>query len=160
MYRVLGAFIPGNKSVPPAVRTAMALVRAIADVCVPAGRGADLKTDEPSRAKKFERLFTPHLEAAYGYAHWLTRDSRNAEEVVQEACLRAFRFLDSFNGDSANLARRILGALLGFEGGQGFNAAALDAMTPDAILLLDVMLAAIGDMDATSLWRPRGELLH
>src|SRR6267143_2211307 len=100
MYRAQGAVIPGNKSAPPAVKTAMALVRAIADVCLPAGQGADLRTDESSRAKRFERIFTPHLDAAYNYAHWLTRDARNAEDVVQEACLRAFKFLDSFHGES------------------------------------------------------------
>ena len=79
----------------------MALVRAIADVCPPAAQGKPLRTDDSSRAKKFERIFTPHLDAAYDYARWLTRDARNAEDVVQEACLRAFKFLDSFNGDSA-----------------------------------------------------------
>jgi len=42
-----------------------------------------------------------HLDAAYGFARWLTRDERNAEDVVQEACLRAFRFLDSLRGDNA-----------------------------------------------------------
>lgn len=39
-----------------------------------------------------------HLDAAYDLAHWLTRDERDAEDVVQEACLRAFKFLDSFRG--------------------------------------------------------------
>jgi hypothetical protein len=63
-------------------------------------------------------------------------------------------------GDSANLARRILGALLGFEGGHGFNAAVLDAMTPDAIVLLDMILAAISDTDQAGLQRPAGERLH
>jgi hypothetical protein len=68
--------------------------------------------------------------------------------------------LEPREGDSASLARRILAALLGFDGGPGFNAALLDAMTPDAILLLDTILAAISDLDAIGLWRPRGELLH
>jgi hypothetical protein len=49
--------------------------------------------------------------------------------------------------DSANLARRIVAALL-------------DAMTPDAIPLLDTILAATGDLDAIGLWRPSGERLH
>jgi len=40
-----------------------------------------------------------HLDAAYDYAHWLTRDQASAEDVVQEACLRAFKFLDSFHGE-------------------------------------------------------------
>ena len=42
-----------------------------------------------------------HLDAAYDFARWLTRDERNAEDVVQEACLRAFRFLDSLRGENA-----------------------------------------------------------
>jgi len=42
-----------------------------------------------------------HLDAAHGFARWLTRDERTAEDIVQEACLRAFRFLDSLRGDNA-----------------------------------------------------------
>ncbi|HET7362431.1 MAG TPA: sigma-70 family RNA polymerase sigma factor [Burkholderiales bacterium] len=57
--------------------------------------------DERSRARKFEQIFVPHLDAAYDFARWLTRDERNAEDVVQEACLRAFKSLDTFQGDSA-----------------------------------------------------------
>jgi RNA polymerase sigma-70 factor (ECF subfamily) len=41
-----------------------------------------------------------HLDAAYDFARWLARDERTAEDVVQEACLRAFKSLDSFHGDS------------------------------------------------------------
>jgi len=42
-----------------------------------------------------------HLDAAYDFARWLTRDEHNAEDVVQEACLRAFRFMDSLRGENA-----------------------------------------------------------
>jgi len=42
-----------------------------------------------------------HLDAAYNLARWLARDERNAEDVVQEACLRAFRFFDGFHGGNA-----------------------------------------------------------
>jgi len=66
----------------------------------PGGQGEALR-DERSKARRFEQIFTTHLDAAYDYAHWLTRDARNAEDVVQEAYLRAFKFLDSFNGESA-----------------------------------------------------------
>src|SRR3954453_7250819 len=58
-----------------------------------------LVSDERSRAQRFERILMPHLDAAYNFARWLTRDERNAEDVVQEACLRAFKFIDSFHGD-------------------------------------------------------------
>ena len=42
-----------------------------------------------------------HLDAAYNLARWLARDERDAEDVVQEACLRAFKFFDSFHGGNA-----------------------------------------------------------
>jgi RNA polymerase sigma-70 factor (ECF subfamily) len=45
---------------------------------------------EPSR---FEALVLPHLDAAYNLARWLTRDPHDAEDVVQEACVRALRYL-------------------------------------------------------------------
>jgi RNA polymerase sigma factor (sigma-70 family) len=64
------------------------------------GRGEALSLDEHSRVERFEKIFTSHLNAAYDFARWLARDERNAEDVVQEACLRAFKSLDSFHGDN------------------------------------------------------------
>ena len=48
---------------------------------------------EQSSRAQFEQTVLVHLGAAYNLARWLTRDDRDAEDVVQEACLRAFRFL-------------------------------------------------------------------
>ena len=42
-----------------------------------------------------------HLDAAYNLARWLARDERDAEDVVQEACLRAFKFYPGFHGGNA-----------------------------------------------------------
>jgi len=52
------------------------------------------------KTRRFEALVLPHLDAAYNLARWLTRSDQDGEDVVQEAFLRAFRFIDSLHGDS------------------------------------------------------------
>lgn len=42
----------------------------------------------------------PHLDAAFNLARWLTGNAADAEDVVQDAYLRAFRYLDAFRGDN------------------------------------------------------------
>jgi RNA polymerase sigma-70 factor (ECF subfamily) len=51
--------------------------------------------------RRFELLVMPHLDAAYNLARWLTRSDADAEDVVQEACLKAFRFLDQCRAEEA-----------------------------------------------------------
>lgn len=46
----------------------------------------------------FEQAVLPHLDAAYNLARWLTRNSQDAEDVVQEAYLRALRYFPGFRG--------------------------------------------------------------
>ena len=46
----------------------------------------------------FDELMLPHLDAAYNLACWLLRNPHDAEDAVQEACLRAFRALGRFQG--------------------------------------------------------------
>jgi RNA polymerase sigma-70 factor (ECF subfamily) len=47
---------------------------------------------------RFDQVVLPHLASAYNLARWLTRNAHDAEDVVQEAMLRAFKFFDSFHG--------------------------------------------------------------
>ncbi|HEX6827423.1 MAG TPA: sigma-70 family RNA polymerase sigma factor [Burkholderiales bacterium] len=53
------------------------------------------------RSDRFEALALPHLNAAYNLARWLVRNDHDAQDVVQEAYLRALRFFDGFRGGDA-----------------------------------------------------------
>jgi RNA polymerase sigma-70 factor (ECF subfamily) len=50
------------------------------------------------RTLRFEQQVLPHLDAAYNLARWLTRNDHDAQDVVQEAVLRAYRFFDGLRG--------------------------------------------------------------
>jgi RNA polymerase sigma factor (sigma-70 family) len=47
---------------------------------------------------RFEDAVMPHLDAAYNLARWLMRDDHEAQDAVQDACLRAIRFFSGFRG--------------------------------------------------------------
>jgi RNA polymerase sigma-70 factor (ECF subfamily) len=50
------------------------------------------------RRHRFEVLVLPHLDAAYRFARWLSRSPSDADDIVQEAILRAFRGFDALRG--------------------------------------------------------------
>ena len=51
--------------------------------------------------ERFRVLMLPHLDAAYGFARWLTRDPVTAQDLAQEAMLRALRYFHAFRGEEA-----------------------------------------------------------
>jgi RNA polymerase sigma-70 factor (ECF subfamily) len=51
--------------------------------------------------RRFELLAMPHLDAAYNLARWLTHNDHDAQDVVQEALLRAVRYINGLRGDGA-----------------------------------------------------------
>jgi RNA polymerase sigma-70 factor (ECF subfamily) len=68
-----------------------------------AGRGRRAKEDRAQaemRADQFRLIMLPHMDAAYGFARYLARDPSAAEDIVQEAFLRAFRAFDGWRGDN------------------------------------------------------------
>jgi RNA polymerase sigma-70 factor (ECF subfamily) len=52
---------------------------------------------------RFEELIMPHLDAAYNLARWLARDAHDAEDVVQEACMRALKYINSLRGNEGRV---------------------------------------------------------
>ena len=56
--------------------------------------------DEREKQARFEDVVMPHLDAAYNLARWLTRNEHDAQDIVQEAFLRAFKFFDGFRGSN------------------------------------------------------------
>jgi RNA polymerase sigma-70 factor (ECF subfamily) len=57
--------------------------------------------DDRERLKLFEQMVMPHLDAAYNLARWLAGNDHDAQDVAQEATLRAFKFFGGFRGDNA-----------------------------------------------------------
>jgi sigma-70-like protein len=55
----------------------------------------------PAQAGAFEQVVLPQLDAAYNLARWLVRNTHDAEDVVQEAYLRAFKFFAGYQGGDA-----------------------------------------------------------
>ncbi|HTV85736.1 MAG TPA: sigma-70 family RNA polymerase sigma factor [Dyella sp.] len=68
---------------------------------------ADFHPTAPARpsaaSERFQAQVLPYLDAAYNLARWLARDEADAQDVVQEAMLRALRYFDSFRGGDARV---------------------------------------------------------
>ena len=56
--------------------------------------------NESPRLSEFERQVLPHLDAAYNLARFLMRNDHDAEDVVQESSMKAFRFFEGFRGEN------------------------------------------------------------
>jgi RNA polymerase sigma-70 factor (ECF subfamily) len=57
--------------------------------------------DAPAIPESFDAVVLPHLDAANRLARWLMRNDHDADDVVQEASLRAFRYFHTFTGGNA-----------------------------------------------------------
>lgn len=65
-----------------------------------AGRASAEQAAARAKAERFRALMLPHMDAALTLARYLTRDASAAEDVVQEAYLRAFRSFDTWRGEA------------------------------------------------------------
>jgi RNA polymerase sigma factor (sigma-70 family) len=67
---------------------------------------------EPIGLERFEAVVLPHLSAAYRLARYLTRNDADADDVVQEAFLRALKYFGGFRGEGASQSRAWLLAIV------------------------------------------------
>jgi RNA polymerase sigma-70 factor (ECF subfamily) len=122
-------------------------------------------------AGRFEQLAMPHRNAAFNLAYWMLRNRDEAEDVVQDAYLRAFRAFRAFKGEdikpwllaivrntaySALMARKRAGSLIlladdvnpGKDGGA--HEAACAGPTPEALVIAESerqqLLAALAQL--------------
>ena len=116
------------------------------------------------RRRKFEQLVAPHLDAAYNLARWLTRNDHDAQDVVQDAMLRAYRFCDGLRGEPRPWLLAIVRntAMTWLERNRPKHVA---AMAPEALAVAGDLACARGDVasptpehEALAL-AERGELL-
>jgi RNA polymerase sigma factor (sigma-70 family) len=63
-----------------------------------AGAKTSARAAEAERTRQFRETILPHLDGAYNFARYLSRDATAAEDIVQEAFLRAFRAFGNFRG--------------------------------------------------------------
>ena len=104
--------------------------------------------EEREKLVRFEQLVLPHMDAAYNLARWLTRNDHDAQDVVQEAYLRAFRFWEGYHGGDARAwllaivrntcftwmqQNRAPGAMTTFD--EEVHSEESDAATPETLLL-------------------------
>jgi RNA polymerase sigma-70 factor (ECF subfamily) len=59
--------------------------------------------ESSEKMARFEAVVLPHLDSAYNLARWMTRNATDAEDIAQEAMLRAFRFFDGFRGEDGRV---------------------------------------------------------
>src|SRR5258708_38351380 len=92
-----------------------------------------------SRLSSFERRVVPHLDAAFNLARGLTRNDHDAEDVVQEAFLRAFRFFDGMKDSDARPWLLAIVRNTGYSGLEKTRPADIVALDDDAALASDTV---------------------
>jgi len=56
---------------------------------------------DQDKQAQFEQTILPHIDAAFNLAHWLINNDQDAEDIVQESCLRAYKYFSSYQGGNS-----------------------------------------------------------
>ena len=108
-------------------------------------------------AEQFRKLMLPHLDAAHGFARYLCRDATLAEDVVQEAYLRAYRGFHGYRGGDAKawlfaiVRSSFLNSVRGQRRWSGLVAEAVDEDVADEAESAEQMLLREADDQAVRL---------
>jgi RNA polymerase sigma-70 factor (ECF subfamily) len=115
-----------------------------------------MRSNEAEAHERFNQAVLPHLDAAYNLARWLAKNEDDADDIVQESCLRALKFLRGFTGVDARawLLRIVRNTFYDAyrkrrnqETGDEFEAAARDLQSaapgPDELLLQNIDIEAL-----------------
>jgi len=119
--------------------------------------------DQEKRAR-FERVVMPHLDAAYNLARWVTRNEHDAEEAVQEAFLRAYRFFGSFRGEDGKawllaIVRNTCYTLHGQQGSKQHEGFDEELHQPDT-LAAGIETTSCRNPEAIAIERATGEMVN
>ncbi|HLX62679.1 MAG TPA: sigma-70 family RNA polymerase sigma factor [Planctomycetota bacterium] len=105
--------------------------------------------------ERFNTAVLPHLDAAYNLARWLAKNEHDADDIVQEACVRALRFIGGFTGENTRawflcIVRNIFFDMRrrrGFESPADFDditrSVPSDELGPEALLLRELDTRAL-----------------
>jgi RNA polymerase sigma-70 factor (ECF subfamily) len=107
-----------------------------------------------ARRDRFAAQVLPHLDAAYNLARWLVRDGHDAQDVVQDAMLRALRHFDGLRGDARPwLLAIVRNAAFAWLGARRPEEVALADDALDAALAAHAMHAPPADPEALAIER-------
>ncbi|UAA40102.1 sigma-70 family RNA polymerase sigma factor [Paraneptunicella aestuarii] len=103
------------------------------------------------KQKRYEALVHTYHADLYRYAYWLVKDKHIAEDIVQEAFLRAWKSLDSLNDEKA--AKSWLITILRRENARRFERKQLDVVDMDDVVLMDNDVSQEGKIENRELRR-------